>query len=315
MIADAAVVEDDKLSRCSREANLVYDHIQRRGTDDWARSELNPRKLVARLFPRRTDVREGHIRRWLEEYERAASPLDPSGHGLLRPYVVGGVPFLEFTTPSPRRRRLMFCPPPPWASERDHTIWKAKGAARSFRGASTGQPHDTLPLPLGDPLPTPLHDASMDSESYGDTRRPSPLSPFSPRTNDPPLPPACAGGLVVDLAGLPEPLRQIAKEANDGLRTPESATKILVEEASRFVVSIDGLATPDVRRSLRRALRAGLPLAKILEGQAERVKRDLWRRGAFNHAGGEDPAGEWDRRVAAAAAAIGVSISTTAADP
>lgn len=313
MIDVEATIVEDKLARCSRESNLVYDRLQLRGTDDWGRSEWNPRKLVARVFPRRDDVREGHVRRWLEEYERASSPLDGSGHGLIRIYVVDGTKLFEFTRRAPRRKRLMFCPPPPWAPEADHAYWKAKAAARGFRGATTVDQEDPLALPFDDPLPTPLHGGDDGSTTSRENGRPSVRSGSSGGTNDPPLPPPRGGGLAVDLAGLPEPLKRIVREVNDGRRTPESATRELVERAAGFVVSIRGLATPDVRRSLRRAFRAGMPLSSILEAQAERVRRDLQRRGAFNfNQGGMDAAGEWARQVAAAAAEIGVSIAAPA---
>jgi hypothetical protein len=114
---------------------------------------------------------------------------------------------------------------------------------------------------------------------------------------------------VVSLAGLPEPLAELVTAANNGTTTPERALRAIVERGAEFVVAIGDYATHDVRRALRRALRSGQPLPEILVAQAERVRRDLASRGAFDYSrGGPDAEASYAQRVAEAAAALGVEL-------
>jgi hypothetical protein len=105
-----AIYGSDKLAAVSFQAEQAY--LRLLGVaDDWGRAELNLRKILARAYPRRPQVKEAHLRRWLEELEQV---------GLLRTYDVGTVRYFEWTNwkgVPPSRRRFRRCPSPPWCSD------------------------------------------------------------------------------------------------------------------------------------------------------------------------------------------------------
>lgn len=255
MILDApAVYESDRLERVSTQADLAYPRLLGIA-DDWGRAEWNPRKILARAFPKRPSIRESDVRRWLHEYDAVRSPKDPTGPGLLRRYSHGGVEYFEWWAwkgVPPSKRHFMRCPPPPWADPAESAVWEK---SRFHRTAKRRAKH----------LNKEAGENRKSEEMQPERVISEPLLfrqvPAVPAVNNDPPSPLLAQG--------------------DG---PEPARETPAERRIRiWWIAIGGHPNRTDRRHVREALLAGHSEDVIREQISERVRDELIRQGKFDH--------------------------------
>ena len=309
MILDApAVYESDRLEQCSTQADLAYPRLLG-VADDWGRVEWNPRKILARAFPKRPAIREGDVRRWLLEYDRVRSPKDPQGPGLLRRYTVGAVEYLEWYAwkgVAPSKRHFMRCPPPPWADPAESAIWEksrfyetAKRRGRHLKkeadgdsdggvsdqtrqgtgidGATDGQGTNDLPAGKGRfSSPQGVVGTSISSGENGNQKTVKAQAPESEM--EPQLFRQVPAVPAVPAVNNDPPSPPTGGDGPDPVRESPAEKRIRL-----WWIAIGGHPDRNDRRHLREALFAGHPEEELRRQIAERVREDLIRAGRFDY--------------------------------